>query len=56
MEHIFGDPVGEIETIIDDMRNIVYIEGVGRCRVITVNRKNENGVNEPYDVYEPVED
>ena len=56
MEHLFGDPVGEIESIIDDMRNIVYIEGIGRCRVITVNRKNENGVNEPYDIYEPVEE
>lgn len=56
MEHIFGDPVGEIESIIDEMRNIVYVEGVGRCRVITINRTNENGVNEPYDVYEPIEE
>ncbi len=56
MEHLFGDPVGEIESIIDEMKNIVYIEGVGRCRVVTVNRRNENGVNEPYDVYEPIEE
>jgi len=55
MEHLFGDPVGEIESIIDDMKNIVYIEGIGKCRVITINRKN-NGVNEPYDIYEPVEE
>jgi len=56
MEHLFGDPVGEIESIIDDMRNIVYVEGVGRCRVVTINRRNENGTNEPYDVYEPIEE
>jgi hypothetical protein len=56
MEHIFGDPVGEIETIIDDMKNIVYIEGIGKCRVITINHPDENGINEPYDVYEPIEE
>jgi len=56
MKHLFGDPVGEIESIIDEMRNIVYVEGVGRCRVVTINRTNENGVNEPYDVYEPIEE
>ena len=56
MEHLFGDPVGEIESIIDDMRNVVYIEGVGRCRVVTVNRRNEYGVNEPYDIYEPIKE
>jgi len=56
MEHLFGDPVGEIESIIDNMRNIVYVEGVGQCRVVTINRRNENGTNEPYDVYEPIEE
>ena len=55
MKHLFGDPIGELNTIIDDMKNIVYVEGIGKCRVITINRKN-NGVNEPYDIYEPVEE
>ena len=35
--------------------NIVYVDGVGYCKVITVNRYT-NGVNEPYDIYEPVEE
>lgn len=35
--------------------NIVYIDGVGYCKVITINRYNQDGVNEPYDIYEPVE-
>lgn len=34
---------------------ISYIEGVGFCKVITINRFDENGVNEPFDIYEPVE-
>lgn len=33
---------------------ICYIEGVGLCKVITINRFDETGVNEPYDIYEPV--
>ena len=37
------------------MDNIVYIEGVGYCKEVTVNRYNEDGVNEPYNIYEPVE-
>jgi len=54
MEHIFGDPVGEIESIITDMKNVVYVEGVGYCREVTINRRNENGANEPYNIYEPI--
>jgi hypothetical protein len=60
MEHIFGDPVGEIESIISDMKSgtteQVYIDGVGWCREVTVMRRNENGVNEPYNIYEPVKE
>ena len=60
MEHIFGDPVGEIESIITDMKHgtseQVYIDGVGWCREVTINRYNENGVNEPYNIYEPVQE
>ena len=37
------------------MENIVYIEGVGHCKEITINRLNEDEVNEPYNIYEPVE-
>ncbi len=37
------------------MDNIVYIEGVGYCKEVTINRYNEDGVNEPYNIYEPVE-
>mgnify|MGYP003308242013 FL=1 len=36
-------------------KDIIYIEGVGYCKEITVNRYNSNGVNEPYCIYEPVE-
>jgi hypothetical protein len=36
------------------MNDYMYIDGV-KYRVITVNRYNENGVNEPYDIYEEVE-
>ncbi len=35
--------------------DIVYVDGVGMCKLITVNRYT-NGVNEPYDNYEPVEE
>jgi len=60
MEHIFGDPVGEIESIIADMTrgttDQVYIDGVGWCREVTVNRYNEYGVNEPYNIYEPIKE
>ena len=37
------------------MDNIVYIEGVGYCKEVTINRHNEDGVNEPYNIYEPIE-
>jgi len=66
MEHLFGNPVGEIEKIIDDMHKChtkfkgtntqVYIDGVGWCYAITEWRTNKDGVNEPYDIYEPVEE
>lgn len=35
--------------------NIIYIDGEGYCREITVNRFNADGVNEPYTIYEPIE-
>jgi hypothetical protein len=35
------------------MNDFIYIEGK-KYRVITINRFN-NGVNEPYDIYEEVE-
>lgn len=37
------------------MENIVYIEGVGYCKEVAVNRYNKDGVNEPYNIYEPIE-
>ena len=33
----------------------VYITGIGWCWEITIDRYNENGVNEPYCIYEPIE-
>jgi hypothetical protein len=36
------------------MKDFIYINGQ-KYRVITINRLN-NGVNEPYDIYELVED
>ena len=35
------------------MCDIVYIDGEP-YKVITINRMNEYGVNEPYDEYEPL--
>ena len=35
------------------MTNVVFIEGVGYCKEIVVNRYNQ-GVNDPYTIYEPV--
>ena len=35
------------------MNNIVYIEGVGYCKEVTIQRFN-NGVSEPYTIYEPI--
>ena len=37
------------------MRDIIYIEGLGYCKVITVDKVNADGINEPYDIYEPIE-
>lgn len=37
------------------MEDIIYIQGIGHCKVITVNRINQDGINEPYDIYEPIE-
>ena len=60
MKHLFGDPVGEIESIIADMmretETQVYVDGVGWCNEVTINRCNENGVNEPYNIYEPIKE
>ncbi len=36
------------------MNEIIYIDGVG-YKVITQNRINSDGVNEPYDIYEPLD-
>jgi len=33
---------------------IVYIEGVGYCKEIVVNRYNTDGINEPYVIYEEI--
>jgi|LauGreDrversion4_2_1035121.scaffolds.fasta_scaffold420734_5 hypothetical protein len=35
------------------MTNVVFIEGVGYCKEITVYRVT-NGVSEPYNIYEPI--
>jgi hypothetical protein len=40
-------------TIGTTMCDIVYIDGEP-YKVITINRVNEYGVNEPYDEYEPL--
>jgi hypothetical protein len=34
--------------------DIVYIEGLGYCREITVNSYNAYGINEPHTIYEPI--
>ena len=36
------------------MKDTIYIEGIGHCKVVTVNKINADGINEPYDIYEPV--
>jgi len=36
------------------MKDTFYISGLGWVREITINRLNENGVNEPYTEYEIV--
>ena len=37
------------------MKEIVYVDGVGYCKEVTMNRLNEDGVNEPYNIYEPID-
>ncbi len=32
----------------------VYIDGIGWCREIVVNRYDSNGINTPYCIYEPI--
>lgn len=32
----------------------VYIEGIGWCEEVTINKTNADGVNEPYVIYEPL--
>ena len=36
------------------MKDTIYIEGLGHCKVTTVNKVNADGINEPYDIYEPI--
>jgi len=36
------------------MNEKIYIDGLGWVREITINRLNENGINEPYTIYEPI--
>ena len=36
------------------MEKIVYIEGIGYCKEIVIDRVNEDGINEPYTIYEIV--
>ena len=33
------------------MKDVFYLDGIGWVREITINRINENGVNEPYNEY-----
>ena len=37
-----------------DMKREIYIEGIGWCIERTIYRVNENGINEPYTMYEPL--
>ena len=36
------------------MKDTIFIEGLGLCKVTTVNKVNADGINEPYDIYEPI--
>jgi len=38
------------------MNKKVYVSGVGHCYEITINRINEFGINEPYCIYQELED
>jgi hypothetical protein len=33
----------------------IYLQGIGWVKEITINRLNENGINEPYTIYEILE-
>tara|TARA_R110000751_G_scaffold298020_1_gene407823 strand:+ start:1622 stop:1729 length:108 start_codon:yes stop_codon:yes gene_type:complete len=35
------------------MNDIIVIDGI-KYKVITINRYNKDGVNEPYDIYEQI--
>ena len=35
--------------------NIVFIEGIGYCREVVVNRLNNSGISEPYCYYELID-
>ena len=37
------------------MEDTFYIEGVGYCKEVTINRLNVDGVNEPYNNYELIQ-
>ena len=37
------------------MNDFIYMNGV-KYKVIVINRFNEDGVNEPYEIYEEVKD
>ena len=37
-----------------NVENIVYIEDIGYCKEITIDRYNQYGINEPYNIYEPI--
>ena len=32
----------------------VYLDEIGWCYEITVDRYNEHGINQPYNIYEPL--
>ena len=36
------------------MESVIFIEGFGYCKEITVTRYNLNGVIESYTIYEPI--
>ena len=37
-------------------KDVIYIEGVGYCKEIVVNRYDSNGINTPYVVYEEIKE
>tara|TARA_B100001057_G_scaffold29712_1_gene27078 strand:- start:1049 stop:1183 length:135 start_codon:yes stop_codon:yes gene_type:complete len=40
---------------MEDIRRLVWIDGEGYCEEITVNRYDNNGINTPFVIYEPIE-